>query len=62
MMNDHQKSVLVDVDGSDSIQYLMKRIGEKIEERYDLYKNLRCLRAEMLIKKNGLHISPHAFV
>ena len=45
LVSDHTKVVMVEVEETDTIKYLMKRVGEKMESTYDLYRNLRGVTA-----------------
>lgn len=51
--SDISKSVLVEVEESDTIKYFMKKIGERMESTYELYRNLRGVTAEFVIKKSN---------
>ena len=50
--SDPQKRALVNLDFNDTIEFIIKKIGESME-RFDIYKGLLGLRAINLAKKTG---------
>lgn len=50
--SDPQKRALVNLDFNDTIEFIIKKIGESME-RFDIYKGLLGLRAINLSKKTG---------
>lgn len=51
--SDHHKSFLIDILETDTILILKKRIGEIMESSYELYRNLRNLKASNLTRKTS---------
>lgn len=55
-MTDTRKSVLVDIDSNETIEYLLRKIGERMEETHQEFRGLRHCHATEICLANGDHL------